>query len=205
MKGTTGLIAGVVGGLALAAALSWYFQPRTDRLPPPLFSLEKAGHLVSVKVNYSDVIEFTEKRTLGIPWSQWEVRYGGTRVLLIARGDCSVATDLRLATYEAMDPAKRQVTIVLPVPTTLQVRVNHAPAEQGGSQFFSVSNQGIEAMIPGDSTRSRAVSSALTLAQTKAEEACRAPDVIAAAKTNAESVLKGSFSAVGWDTNIRWK
>jgi hypothetical protein len=205
MKVTAHLIAGAVGGLAIGAFLVWHFQPKRELLPPPLFSLEKMGHLVSVKVNYADVIEFTENRALGIPWSQWEVRYGGTRVLLVAKGDCSVATDLRLAKYEEMDTAKRQVTMVLPAPTTLQARVNHAPADQGGSRLYAVSNQGIEAIIPGDSSRTKAVSSALALAQTKVEEACKASDVIAAAKANAETVLKGSFSAVGWNTRIRWK
>jgi hypothetical protein len=51
----------------------------------------------------------------------------------------------------------------------------------------------------------KAVSSALALAQTKVEAACMAPDVIAAAKANAETVLKGSFGAVGWNTRVQWK
>src|SRR5262245_6366175 len=81
--------AGVIG----AGATLWM---KKEALPPPLISFERMGHLVSLKVSYADVVEFTESRSLEIPWLQWELPYAGTKVLLIARGDCSFATDLRL-------------------------------------------------------------------------------------------------------------
>src|SRR5262245_54344339 len=64
---------------------------KKEALPPPLISFEKMGHLVSLKVSYSDVVEFTESRSFEIPWLQWELPYAGTKVLLIAKGDCSFA------------------------------------------------------------------------------------------------------------------
>mgnify|MGYP003500256188 FL=1 len=85
-----------IPALLAAAAIGvlgmWLFGPRPEsKLPAqtPLIALEKMGHLVSVKVNYADVIEFTEHRTQDIPWTQWDLDLGGTKVLLIARGDCT--------------------------------------------------------------------------------------------------------------------
>jgi len=163
------------------------------------------GQLVALKVNYADVVEFSEDRNLGIPWSQWKVSYRGTRVLLIAKGDCLVATDLRSASYEAVDRVNSRVTVILSALITLQARLNHVPPPQGGSRLYAMSNKGIEAIIPGDTTRTKAIDSAMALAQKKVEEACSAPDVVAAAKVSAENILRGSFSAIGWDASIKWK
>jgi hypothetical protein len=100
------------------------------------------GHLVSVKVNVADIVEFTENRTFDIPWSSWEVRYAGTRVLLVVKGDCLVGTDLRAGRYEAIDRNGRTVTLVLPLPALLQARVNHAPAGEGGSRRTACRTRG---------------------------------------------------------------
>jgi hypothetical protein len=191
-------------GLGIGATL--LFQLLKEPSPPPLLrSIEKMGHLVVLKVNYSDLIEFSEDRNLGIPWSEWKVTWRGTRVLLIAKGDCLVATNLRTANYEAVDPVNGRVTLVLSAPTTVQPRLNHAPPAQGGSRLYAMSNKGIEAIIPGDTTRTKAVDAAMALAQWKVEEACNAPDVISAARVSAEGVLKNSFAAIGWDASIKWK
>ena len=93
----------LVGAVAVGVVAMWILGPTKKEPPlstPPLISLEKMGHLVSLKVNYADVIEFTAKQALGIPWTDWELRLGSTKVLLVARGDCTVATDLRAAKYE---------------------------------------------------------------------------------------------------------
>jgi hypothetical protein len=124
---------------------------------------------------------------------------------MIAKGDCSVATDLRSASYEAVDPVNHRVTVILSAPITLQPRLNHAPPAQGGSRLYAMSNKGLEAIIPGDSTRTKAIDSAMALAQRKVEEACSAPDMVSAAKVGAESILRSSFGAVGWNASIKWK
>jgi hypothetical protein len=163
------------------------------------------GHLVALKINYADVVEFTEHRSVGIPWSQWEVRYAGTRVLLVAKGDCSVVTDLRLANYQAIDSANRKVSIVLPAPVAFQPRLNHSSADQGGTTIYAISNQGIEAIIPGDANRIRAVESALAIAQRKIEAACANQEALTAAKSHAERILLASFNAIGWNASVAWK
>ena len=103
-------ILALLGAVTLGVVGMWLFGPKPDsKLPAqtPLIAIEKMGHLVSVKVNYADVIEFTERRTQDIPWSQWDLDLGGTKVLLIARGDCTIATNLGAAKYQNINAEKR--------------------------------------------------------------------------------------------------
>jgi len=193
--------------LLTAAAIGFFaalFLPHKPSLPP-ISSYEKMGHLVALKVNVADVVEFTADSTLDIPWSLWQVKYGATKVLLILRGDCSIATDLRAATYESIDPADRKVTIVLPAPAVLQPRVIHAPSGQGGTRIYAVTDQGLDAIIPGDANRTKAIDAAMSLAQKKVEEAGRSAEAVDTAKENTELILKGMLAALGWNANIKWR
>jgi hypothetical protein len=199
----TWLLSIVAAGALGVAATVWF--SRKETLPPALTSFEKMGHLVSLKINFADVVEFTEHRSLGIPWSRWELRYAGTKVLLVAKGDCSVVTDLRFASYQAVDSAKHKVAIELPAPVPFQPRLNHAPAEQGGTTIYAISSQGIEAVIPGDANRVKAVESAMAIAQRKIEQACANQEALTAAKSHAERVLLASFNAIGWNASVVWR
>lgn len=197
------LVAVAVGALAM-----WLWGLRgAPSTPPqvPLLSLEKMGHLVSVKVNYADVIEFTEKRTLDIPWTNWELPLGGTRVLLVARGDCTVGTNLGEARYEEVNAERRTVNVVLSAPRTIQARVNHDPREQGGSYFYAISSEGLEPIIPDTSNRTQAINNALALAQKEVERTCRQTQVLTTATKNAEEVLGSAFQAIGWTPTFVWK
>ena len=198
----------LIGAAALGVLGSSFFGSTARKLPPPVapvISLEKMGHLTSLKVNYADIVEFTEKRTQGVPWTQWELNLGGTRVLLVARGDCTVATDLRNARYESVDAASRTLTVNLPAPRTLVARVNHEPREKGGSYFYAITSHGIEPLIPNSSNREKAVTNALALAQREVERACNTTEVVAGAKKNAEDVLVPAFLALGWKASIAWQ
>lgn len=163
------------------------------------------GHLVSVKVRYANVIEFTQQITQGIPWTQWELKLGGTQVLLVARGDCLVGADMRQARYEAVDAAARTAVLRLPVPATLSARVDHGPRDQGGSYFYAVQGTGIEPLIPGSAHRTQAIDTALQRAQQDVERTCQASSTVATAKENAEAVLKPLFAATGWTVQVRWQ
>jgi hypothetical protein len=198
----------LIGAAAIGSAATWLFRPKPPEAPPPqapIISLEKMGQLVSVKVNYSDVVEFTEKRTLDIPWSQWELRLGGTKVLLVARGDCTVATNLSEAKYEQVNAEKRVLTIALPLPKPLQARINHDAREKGGSYFYAITNLGIEPIIPDSTNRTQAVNNALVWAQKDVERVCVQQHVLDAAKQNAENVLSATFQATGWTPTFVWK
>ncbi len=183
------------------------FARFADRAPAqaPLISLEKMGHLVSVKVNYSDIIEFDNDRTLGIPWSQWQVKLGGTKVLLVARGDCMVATNLGGARYKSVDTKNRTVTVVLPAPQPLNARINHDARQKGGSYFYAISSHGLEPIIPDSRNRTEAIDLALGLAQKEVLRSCSQPAVRATARQNAEAVLLASYRATQWTPAFVWE
>jgi len=194
-------------GAALAGGGLWWAlrQPAAPVPPPALLTLEDMGHLVSVKVRYANVIEFTQQITQGIPWTQWELKLGGTQVLLVARGDCLVGADMRQARYEAVDAAARTAVLLLPAPIALSARVNHGPRDQGGSYFYAVQGTGIEPLIPGSANRTQAIDTALQRAQQDVERTCQASNTVATAKENAEAVLKPLFAATGWTVQVRWQ
>ena len=101
---------------SLAAFAAWQLKPQKEQAPqaPPVVSVQEMGTLTTLRVSYANVIEFSERVTQDIPWTQWELRFGGTRVLLIARGDCFLGTDLQLAKYEQVQPAEKTATLSLP-------------------------------------------------------------------------------------------
>lgn len=198
----------IIGAAALGAAGTWFFGKSASPPPPPpppaLISLEELGHLATVKVNYANVIEFTEKITQDIPWTDWELRFGGTEVLLVARGDCLVGTDFRLARYSEISQDTRSAVLLLPEPKAISARINHDPKEKGGSYFYAVTGTGIEPLIPGSANRTKAIDAALGAAQQDISRVCSSADVLATARRNAETTLLPAFSALGWKVSIRW-
>lgn len=192
---------------SLSALAAWQLKPaKAPLLPPPpaLVSVQEMGSLVSLKVNYANVLEFNERVTRDIPWTQWELRLGGTRVLLVARGDCLIGTDLKQAKYELSDPAAQTVTLVLPQPTVMSARLNH-DAKNGGSYFYAVSSTGIDALVPGSDGQTTAINSALQKGQRDVEASCAKPALIDAARNSAEAVLRPAVSATGWKVAVVWR
>lgn len=191
----------------VAAVIIYAFTQRPAPQPaaaPPLVSLEKMGHLVSLKMHYADVIEFTQPNAVDIPWTNREVPLGSTRVLLVARGDCSIATDLRQARYENVDNAARTLTIVLPQPGALQARINHESRDKGGSYFYAITEHGLQNIIADAKTRTAAMDKVLDTAQAKVQAACSQPAMLATARDNAATVLQSTVSATGWTPQIMW-
>lgn len=190
----------------LAAIAAWQLKPEKKQPPlaPPVVSVQEMGTLTTLKVNYANVIEFTEKLTQGIPWTQWELRFGGTTVLLIARGDCLLGTDLQSAKYEQVLSADKTATLSLPNPVVYSARLNHDP-NTGGSHFYAVYSSGIAALIPGTERQTKAMNRALEKGQSDVEAACAERDLVAAARKSAEAVLLPAVSATGWKITIVWR
>lgn len=197
------LLVALVAGIIIYAVVQRPAPP--PPAAPPLVSLEKMGHLVSLKMNYADVIEFTQPNAVDIPWTKREVPLGSTRVLLIARGDCSIATDLRQARYENVDETARSLTIVLPQPAPLQPRISHDPRDKGGSYFYAVTEHGLQAIIADSKSRTGAMDKALNTAQAKVEAACSRGSMLATARDNAAAVLQATLGATGWTPRITWE
>lgn len=198
-------------GLAAAAgagmAAMWFLALALMKPVPamaPMISLEKMGHLVSVKVNYSDVIEFTEKSAIDIPFNR-EIRLGSTKALLVAKGDCTIATNLALARYENVDREKRSLTVALAAPQALSVRINHDGRDKGGSYFYAMTENGLAALIADPGKRTRAADNALARAQAELARACMSAPNVAGAMQNAEAVLGSLYRATGWTPTFRWR
>lgn len=194
----------LVAGLSAVAA--WKFKPDKEQPPPPppLISVQEMGTLVSLKVNYANVIEFNKRITKDIPWTQWELRFGGTRVLLIARGECLIGTDLKLAKYEQSATDSKTATLVAPHPKVISARLNHDP-KTGGSVLYEASTKGIVALVPGTEEQTKAINLALQKGQSDIEASCAKPELIEAARKSAEAVLRPTVSATGWKVAIAWR
>jgi hypothetical protein len=191
---------------AIAVMVTWKLKPEKEQPPaaPPVVSVQQMGTLATLKVNYANVIEFDQRVTQNIPWTQWEFRFGGTRVLLIARGECLIGTDLQSAKYEELSSDTKTATLILPTPKVFSARLNHDP-KTGGSVFYTVDNKGIASLIPGTEGQTKAMNLALQKGQSDIEAACAKPDLMTAAQKNAETVLQPVVSATGWKISIVWR
>jgi hypothetical protein len=193
-----------IGLLMLGGVLAWQIKPAPPPSAPSLATLENMGHLVSMRVHVADVIEYTLPRAVDIPGTDYEIRYAGTNVVVIAKGDCSLASDLRLAKQEDVDAGQRRFTLVLQTPIVLGATVNHAAPEQGGSRVYRIENEKLEMFIPERTNMTKAVEGAFDIAQKKVAAACAAPDVVAQAKKNTEDLLRELYKAAGWDIAFKW-
>lgn len=203
-KFTLVLVAVAAGLSAIAAWTLKSDKQLPPPPPPPLVSVQEMGVLVSLKVNYANVLEFNNRITQDIPWTQWELRFGGTRVLLIARGECLIGTDLRLAKYEQSAASTKTATLVVPNPRVISARLNHDP-KAGGSSFYEASTNGVVALVPGTEAQTKAVNMALQKGQSDIEANCAKPELIEAARKSAEAVLLPTVSATGWKVAIAWR
>lgn len=194
--------------VAAGAGGAWWLMrapPAPPSPPPPLVAIEKMGQLATLKLHYADIITFSASNTLNIPWTQWGLSLGGTQVLLVAKGDCTVATDLKAAQQAQVNPEARTLTLTLPAPKPLVVRINHASKEQGGSYFYAMTESGLERLTPGTANRTEAIDRALAHAQKLIEHSCTQPQVLADARSQAEAVLRPLYEALGWTVTFAWK
>ena len=179
-------------------------QHQSVQSAAPIISIQRLGQLATLRVNYADIIEFTETRTFDVPWGDWGLSFGGTKVLLVARGNCMMATDLKSAKVKSVDNANRTLALSLPLPKTLEATVNHLQKEKGGSYFYAVNSQGVESLIPDGSNRVTAMEKALQFAQSNIAKACAGPAMQASAKTNTEEILNATLQPSGWKVAYEW-
>ena len=196
--------------LALAAcagiAGTHYFRPDPPKPPPilaPTIALEKMGQIVSLRINYADVIEFSEKTAVDLPFNR-EIRLGSTKALLVAKGDCTIATDMTRAKYVNVDPGKRTLTIALEMPQPLSVRINHSGRDKGGSYLYSITEHGLVRFIGDDDLRSKAADNVLNKAQAELTRVCTSEPNLANARQGAEAVLRTMYVATDWTPTFVW-
>lgn len=188
-------------------ALTWqsYRQPAPHPPAPPQLSTENLGELVTLRLQYANVLEFFQKRAQDIPLTPYELRLGGTRVLMVVRGDCEVSTDLQAARYEQVQPVAKALRVVLPAPRMRPPRVSHAAREAGGSYFYTVTSEGLEVLVPNSANHKTAINNGWAAAETDIGRYCSSPQWIAEAKKNAEKALAPMFAASGWSATFVWR
>jgi len=194
--------------VAVAAAITGtiYFRfnpPEPAPVTAPMIALEKMGKIVSLKVHYSDVIEFSEKSAIDLPFNR-EIRLGSTRALLVAKGECTIGTDLTRAKYENIDNGKHLLTISLDMPEAVSVRINHDGRQNGGSYFYAINEHGLAAFLGDQQKRTRAADNALAKAQEELARSCLSAPNLASARQNAEMVLRSMYLATGWTPTFVW-
>ncbi|MDM4766158.1 DUF4230 domain-containing protein [Pelomonas sp. SE-A7] len=199
-------LAFVVIAFALAV-LAWqsFNRPPAPPPPPPQISTEKLGELVMLRLHYANILEFFQKRAQDIPMTPWELRLGGTKILMVVRGDCEISTNLRAARYEQVQPGSKTLHVVLPAPRMLQPRVSHAAREAGGSYFYTVTDEGLQFFIPSNAHQVAAVNNGWAAAEKDIGKYCASPQWVAEAKKNAEQVLAPMFQAAGWTATFVWQ
>lgn len=196
----------LVGVAVLSIAGTLYYHRVPQAAPPvlaPMIALEKLGHLVSLRVNYSDIVQFYEKRAIDLPFNR-EIPLGGINVLLVAKGECTISTNLGQAKYEKIDREAKTLTVFLPTPQALSVRISHDGINQGGSYFYTVTEKGLGPLLPDDGKRTKAMDSAMVQAQSQLKRACMSTLNIASAKENAESVLRSMYLSTEWKPTFVW-
>lgn len=189
--------------ISIAIVIGFFALRQFSQKPslPLITSYEKMGHLVALKVNVADVVEYTNPNIVQLPWNI-KINVGNTKVLLVVKGDCLIATDLRAATYQDQNDTNRTVSIILPSPAVIQPRLNLEP---NGTYIFAVDQNLISKIVLGNVVITPPINQAMVLAQQKVADACKNPENIVAAKENTERILKGFFIPLEWDVTIKWK
>ena len=148
------------------AALAWQsFNHAAVPPPPPQLFTEKLGELVTLRLHYANILEFFEKRAMDIPKTPWELRLGGTKILMVVKGDCEISTNLQSARYEQIQPETKSLRVVLPAPRMLPPRVSHAAPQAGGSYFYTVTPEGLQVFIPSSAHQVAAVNNSWAAAE----------------------------------------
>lgn len=196
-------IVGAVAIGAVGARNGWLWPAEPTPYPPPLVAVEKLADLVSLRIHQSNVFDFSaplRANLLGM-----EIFVGATNVLLVARGDCTVAVDLGLAAYENVQADARSLTVVLPKALRTESRLNLDNSRGNGTQFFAITNSGLQAILPDANAQAGAMRDALNFAQVQFEQTCKSAQVARQARDNAETVLRGFLGAAGYTPRFEWR
>lgn len=171
---------------------------------PAILKVQEMGNLVSLNVSYSNIIDIKDRITQDIPLTNWELVFGATRVLLLAKGNCLIGTDLKQARYEHSDAEKKTVDLILPEPKVLLARLDHS-AGKTGSYFYAVDHSGISKIIADSHRQTEVMNKALGVAQKDIERQCAGTNYIQSARKSAEAMLAPLIAhASDWQINILW-
>lgn len=154
---------------------------------PMVTHFEKLGQLCTLRLHVADVLK--AERNPG----SW-INY--VKGAWIVRGDALVGIDMTQASIESKDYTARHAVIVLPPPRLISPRVDHDRTETYDVQhgWFSAGD--------ADKTRDEAMKRAQQLVEQAAQRDLNDPQC--PARTQAETLIKNFYDAVGWTVEIKW-
>jgi len=181
-------------GLALIVALILAMPGRSSSSvvsKTPLITLEeirKVADLVMLRVPLQRI---AEARLDGFT--------GGLTVLLVVHGEGLIATDL-LGAEIKIDERARTVSVVLPPPRVLTCRLDHRQ-----TAIVHLSRHGAWMLLPGPAGEGALIERAFRDAQNQLREAVSAPEKMAAARSQAEQVLRRVVEQRGLSLRLSWR
>jgi hypothetical protein len=168
----------------------WWTAWPAPVAPPPMTieQIQALAELVTARVHVSDV---RECRIDGFT--------GGTRVLLVVRGEILLGVDLEQARFAGNDAARRSSTLLLPEPRVTSVRLDHQ-----GTRITSMGPHGLWVIVPWRTKDQQLINRAYQEAQAALEAAADDPDLPQHGKAHAEAVLHRFATAMSWQLHIQW-
>lgn len=163
-------------------------DPAAVSAAPTIEQVRDLSELVTTSVEVADV-QLTDLRG----WT------GGVRVAMLVRGQYLLGTDLGQARFEAVDASNRTAVLVLPPPRATNPRLDH-----DRTRLFAVSPYGVWQIVPSNWAEVAGVNAALVEAQASITSAANGGAQMAAARRQAESVVRSFSRAIDWNVTVRW-
>jgi len=123
---------------------------------------------------------------------------GGVRCVLLARGELTLGVDLSIAELN-VDAATTTLTVALSQPVVTQSRLDH-----GRSHILALERLSLWRLVLGDALEADVVQDALRTAQDELSRYPLQPKQLAAAKHEAEQVLRRIIEPTGWTCAVLW-
>jgi hypothetical protein len=171
----------------LVRAVDDFFAKPQSRVPT-IEQVQQLSELVTLKVDVADI-------------QQTEIRgyVGGTKAAILVKGDVRLAVDLSQAKFQTISENRKMAVLVLPQPHVSSPRLDHAR-----TRLFTVQDQGLWQIVPGDAAQTAVLNKAYREAQDVVRRAGQSPELVEQAKRQAEKVLTTFFEAMGWKVVVRW-
>jgi hypothetical protein len=184
-----------VAVLALAAA--WRVLQGIG--PPPVPAGEAAGLNVQRLVPLS-VLTTLKVQVADVQVTRLAGRAGSVEAVLVLRGEIEVGVDLSRARFERVDESAKAAVLVLPAPAVQSVRLDHEH-----TRLAALWQSGLWTLVPGgEEAQAAAVNLAYRDGQRRLAELAAGPQLLAAARRQAERVLGVFVGELGWKARVRW-
>ena len=160
-------------------------QPKIVSLGPTVEEVQKLSELVTLRIYISDVLVGCDE--------QWN---GNVEAAFLIKGDALISVDLAQMQV-SKDQEKKTAVLTLPKPRILSARVDHER-----SKMWDIKRGWL---VIGDERAKNVYQSGFLHAQRMVEQVAGQDEWIDKARLQAEALLKGFYSALGWTVEVEWK